>query len=53
MFTKAVTLSRRFENVLLLCLIVAIFVGLIAWAAVTAPNVSALPPSHKRMDHWG
>jgi hypothetical protein len=39
--------------VLLLYLIVAIFAGLITWCWLTAPNVSALPPPHRRREYWG
>jgi hypothetical protein len=39
--------------VLLLLLIVCIFVGLITWYWLTAPNVSALPPPHKRSEVLG
>jgi hypothetical protein len=39
---------------LLVVLIVAVIVGILAWAAVTAPNArTTLPPPHKRREHWG
>jgi hypothetical protein len=37
---------------LLLLLIVGIFLGLVVWCAVTAPDASALPPSRRREEWW-